>query len=217
MDMKNVSAARMTASAFGVLAGIGGFVHGIGEMLQGNVAPDGLLINSWVQGPIARNMGGEPGMTILPNLLITGILTALFSLAVIIWAAAFVHKKRGGLILILLAFGMMLFGGGFGPPILGMLAGAAGTGIDAAYPRWRKVYKGGFRRVLAKLWPWIFALCLLDTVILVIGSYTVAHVFDVDTSDIFVNVFFSSVLGLIVTDIVGVAYDIEKSEGGAAD
>lgn len=61
----------MTATLFGALAGVGGLVHGIGEVLQGNVAPEGLIINSWTVGPIATNMGGEPGMTIVPNLQIT--------------------------------------------------------------------------------------------------------------------------------------------------
>lgn len=66
------SAARGTALIFGVLAGLGGLTHGIGEVLQGNVKPGGIIINSWTQGPIATNMGGEPGMTIVPSLLITG-------------------------------------------------------------------------------------------------------------------------------------------------
>ena len=136
----------------------------------------------------------------------------IFSLAVIIWAAAFVQKKRGGLILILLAIGMMLFGGGFGPPIMAILAGAGGTGINAPYPRWRKIYKGKARRFFARLWPWVFALCLIDGVFLVIGSYVIAHVVDVDTSNIFVASFFLSIILLTATNIIGVAYDIEKRE-----
>jgi len=52
------NAARIVASIFGVLAGLGGLTHGIGEVLQGNVAPSGIVINSWTQGPIATNMGG---------------------------------------------------------------------------------------------------------------------------------------------------------------
>lgn len=60
-------AANIIASIFGVLGGLGGITHGIGETLQGNVVPEGIIINSWTQGPIAANMGGEPGMTIVPN------------------------------------------------------------------------------------------------------------------------------------------------------
>jgi hypothetical protein len=68
------NAARATARTFGVLAGLGGLTHGVGEVLQGNVKPDGLVIESWTQGPIAAYMGGEPGMTLVPNLRMTGIL-----------------------------------------------------------------------------------------------------------------------------------------------
>ena len=90
-----VSAARATALIFGVLAGLGGLTHGIGEVLQGSVRPDGLIINSWTQGPIATNMGGEPGMTIVPNLLVTGYLTILVSLAVMT-CAILARDRRGG-------------------------------------------------------------------------------------------------------------------------
>ena len=72
----------------------------------------GIVIESWAQGPIATNMGGEQGMTIVPNLLITGILCILVSLAVVVWAAALVQRRKGGLVLCLLSLAMLLVGGG---------------------------------------------------------------------------------------------------------
>ena len=51
-DKTAFSAAKGTALAFGILAGLGGLTHGIGEVLQGDVKPDGIIINSWTQGPI---------------------------------------------------------------------------------------------------------------------------------------------------------------------
>lgn len=57
-------AAGAVASVFGILSALGGLQHGVGEILQGNVAPSAVVINSWVQGSIATNLGGEPGMTI---------------------------------------------------------------------------------------------------------------------------------------------------------
>ena len=76
----NFSAARATALVFGILAGLGGLTHRTGEVLQGSVKPGGIIINSWTQGPIATNTGGEPGMIIVPNLLITGLLVYFFDL-----------------------------------------------------------------------------------------------------------------------------------------
>lgn len=40
------SAARIAASALGVYAGLLGVEHGVLEPLQGNVAPDGIMINA---------------------------------------------------------------------------------------------------------------------------------------------------------------------------
>ena len=54
MRGQNVNSGLMKITKiFGSLIGIGGLQHGVGEVLQGNVAPDGLVINSWVDGPIA--------------------------------------------------------------------------------------------------------------------------------------------------------------------
>jgi hypothetical protein len=39
-------ARRLTAGTFGVLAGIGRFTHGLGEVRQGTVAPGGLVFDS---------------------------------------------------------------------------------------------------------------------------------------------------------------------------
>ena len=151
MEGKNAlttfSAAKATASIFGILAGLGGLTHRISEVLQGNVAPDGIWIYSCTQGSIATNMGGEPGITTVPNLLVTGILTIIVSLILIIWTAAFVQRKNRGGILILLSVIMLLVGGGVGPPIIGIMAGVAGLGINAPLSWWRKHLSINLRRL----------------------------------------------------------------------
>ena len=216
MEGKNalttVSAARIVASIFGVLAGLGGLTHGIGEILQGNVAPDGIWIYSWTQGPIATNMGGEPAMTIVPNLLVTGILTIIVSLAVAIWAAAFVQRKNGGRILLLLSVIMLLVGGGVGPPIIGILAGMAGLGINAPLSWWRKHLSVNLRRFLATLWPWILGIAVINGVFLVIGSVILVYFFDLNNPDLFTNSFFFAVVSLLLTVVTGVAYDIQSGQ-----
>jgi hypothetical protein len=204
------SAAKSTAMVFGILAGLGGLTHGIGEVLQGNVKPDGIIINSWTQGPIASNMGGEPGMTIVPNLLVTGILTILVSLAAVIWSAAFVQRKNGGWFLILLSALMLLVGGGFGPPLIGILAGVAGTGIGKPSTWWRKRLSGNGWRFLATLWPWLFAIAVINGLFLVIGSVILVYFFDLNNPDLFTNSFFFSILSLFLTIFAGRAYDTQE-------
>jgi hypothetical protein len=208
--VSNFSAARLVASIFGVLAGIGGITHGIGETLQGNVAPSGITMNSWTVGPIATNMGGEPAMTIIPNLLITGVLTILVSLTVLIWAAAYVGRKNGGVVLVLLSVIMLLVGGGFAPPIMGIIAGVAGLGINAPAPGWCKNLPDNVRRFLASLWPWFFGVCVVNGVFLVLGSLILVYFFNMNNPDLFVYSFFFAIISLILTVITGIAYDSKK-------
>jgi len=214
MNGKNVStynrAARMIASIFGVLAGVGGLTHGIGETLQGNVAPSGITIYSWTEGPIATSMGGDPAMTVVPNLLITGWLTIVISIIMMVFAAAFIQRKGGGLIQILLSIVMLLTGGGFAPPVVGILAGIAGLGIRSPLAGWRKRLSAKIRDFLALLWPWIFGICVINGVFLVIGSLILVYFFALNNPGLFVNSFFLAIISLILSIITGIAYDLQK-------
>ena len=93
---------RMTVSTFGALAGLAGLEHGIGEVLQGNTAPERVIIQSWPESEWFAILAGEPAMTLVPSLFMTGILAILVSLIFLAWAAMFAQRKHGGLVLILL-------------------------------------------------------------------------------------------------------------------
>jgi len=88
----------VAALILGVFAGISGASHGPGEMLQGNVAPNGVMIQAW---PKLTALGGEPAMTILPSFLTAGILAIILGAIVAVWAGGFDGRKNGGLLLIL--------------------------------------------------------------------------------------------------------------------
>ena len=118
---------RVVASLLGIFAGLGGGVfHGIGEVLQGSVTSNGIMIQAY---PAMQATSGEPAMTLLPNFLLTGIFAIIIGIIVTIWAAAFIGRKNGGLVLILLSIIMLLVGGGIIPPLFGVLAGVIGTRI----------------------------------------------------------------------------------------
>jgi len=125
-------ATKTAASWLGVVAGIAGFEHGYFEFLQGNTPTPGLAFPSWgppcVPEEIWHNC--EPAMSILPNLLITGILAMLLSVALIVWAGWFVQRKHGGWVQLALSVLLLLFGGGFFPPIIAFVGGVAGTQIN---------------------------------------------------------------------------------------
>ena len=205
-------AASFAATSFGFLAGVGGVTHGIGEILQGNLRPDGIIINSWTQGPIAETMGGEPGMTLVPNLFLTGVLCVAISLVLMIWALVFVRGKRGGAIQILLSIGMLLVGGGFGPPLIGILSGIAGIGIQAPQRRLRAQLSGRPGRWLAALWPLVFGISLLNAIFLFIGSTILVYLFQVDNQALFLNSFYFAIVSVLLTLITGRAYDLQPKE-----
>jgi hypothetical protein len=122
--MRTLNKTRVAASAIGVFAGLGGASHGPGEMLQGNFAPSGLVIEAW---PDLKALTGEPAMTVVPSFLVTGVLTIIIGVMVAWWAAKFVQRKHGGLVLILLSIIMLFVGGGLFPPVFGVAAGVIGT------------------------------------------------------------------------------------------
>jgi hypothetical protein len=65
--MQATDATRIVASVFGVLAGLAGIEHGVGEMLQGSVQSTGFAIESWPQSAALEVLAGEPAITIIPN------------------------------------------------------------------------------------------------------------------------------------------------------
>jgi hypothetical protein len=106
--------------------------------------------------------------------------------------------KHGGWVLILLSVVMLLVGGGVGPPVIGILAGVAGLGIHARYTWSRQHLPVTARAALAQWWPWVF----------------MVYVFGLNAPDLFVDSFFFATVSLLVTIVLGVAYDIQRQAQG---
>jgi hypothetical protein len=123
---------RIAAVIIGVLSGLIGAYHGYNETLQGNTVPGGILINAI--GPPCQGNSCLPAMTVVPNFYYTGWLAIAVSVILLIWAVGFVRGLKGGLILILLSIVQLLVGGGFLPPLLGIIAGIVGTRIKTSRP-----------------------------------------------------------------------------------
>lgn len=208
------SATRVTVSTFGALAGLAGIEHGIGEVLQGNEAPDGLMILSWPDSEVFELLSGEPAMTVVSNLLATGVLAILVSLVFLVWTTIFVKREHGGLVLILLSVAMLLVGGGFGPPILGVIVGAAATRIDAPLTWWRTHLSTGSRHFLAKLWPWSFVTAVIAWLSLLPGTILLDYFFGAGDLDFIVPILTLLVLSafglLLLTIFAGFAYDVQR-------
>ena len=166
-------ATKTVAAFFGVIAGIAGIEHGIFEAMQGNARPESLMIPS-MGPPCAPEKvwnACEPAMTVIPNFLATGILAIAIGLAMVVWAAAYLQRKNGGVILILLSIGLLLFGGGIFPPLIGIIGGVAGIKINAPVS---EKPTSDFVRFLAKLWPG----ALVVFVVWILGQWVVGYFFN---------------------------------------
>jgi hypothetical protein len=202
-------ATRVVASLFGVFAGFGGPEHGYFEILQGNVRPDSLMIAS--MGPPCDpekvwNLC-EPAMTILPSFLITGILATFLGVGTMIWSAAFVQRKHGGLVLIALSVALLLVGGGLFPPVIGIVVGVVATRINAPLTR----RSGRVSSLLARLWPWP----LVAFFVWAFGQFLVGYLFH---QLLMQSGFLSPLLivGLLVLSIfTGYAYDMQEGDRAA--
>ncbi len=165
-------ATKTAATWLGIVAGIAGLEHGYFEFLQGNIPTPGLAFPSWGPPCVPEEIwhACEPAMSILPNFLITGILAMLLSVALIVWAGWFVQRRHGGWVQMALAVLLLLFGGGFFPPIIAFVGGVAGTQINRplAGPPVR------LTRFVAKLWPWSLVIFVGWT----LGQFPVGHFFN---------------------------------------
>jgi hypothetical protein len=143
---------RIVAASLGILAGLGSIEHGVFEILQGNIATSGLFFSAigYPCEPGSSWNACEPAISIFQNMLIIGILTIMGSLLTVTWSIVFLHRKWGGVGLILLSIAQLLCGGGFYPPVIGIIGGL--LGLQITRPLKRKTDKVTYS--LAKLWPW---------------------------------------------------------------
>jgi hypothetical protein len=158
---------------FGIVAGTAGLEHGFFETLQGNTKPASVMFASWGPPCVPEEIwyACEPAMSLLPNFLISGILTILLGLVIIFWAAGFLQRKNGGLVLLVLSILLLLVGGGFFPPVIGMVGGAAGMKINR--PILREQLNSP-ARAAAKFWPWPLVIFL----VWILGQFPVGYFFN---------------------------------------
>ena len=150
-----------------------------------------------------------PAMTIIPNFFVTGVLAIIVSLIVILWAAVFVQRKNGGLVLILLSIIQLLVGGGIISPVLCFIAGVVGTRIQAPFTWWRAYLSVHSQRLLATLLPW----SLIAFVFLLAGYGILGYFFNEFVLSLArLPLFFMLgllLLALALAVLTGFAYDIQ--------
>lgn len=129
----------------GVLVGLGGIIHGVAEVLQGNRPTEGLLLDS---------IGA---FTLIPNYLATGVAAIFVGLAVLVWTIGFIRTKHWATVFLILSIALFLTGGGVAQVFLFLVAWGVGTQIHQPLTWWRKTLSEPFRKQLAKWWGLSFA------------------------------------------------------------
>jgi hypothetical protein len=211
-----ISATRVVASTLGAIVGLAGMEHGLFEMLQGGVTTSSLVIDAI--GPSQKLWVGatEPALTIVPNFFASGVLAMIVGFSIVVWSVAFVQRKYGALILLLLSIVLFLVGGGSPPIFLGIVASAVATRINKPLTWWRAHLSGDMRVFLAKLWPWsiiVFVLLFWFAVLTAITGMPLVWFFDPETTDFLPTL---SALGyisdaiMILAVFAGFAYDVQR-------
>jgi hypothetical protein len=209
-------ATRVVASTLGVLVGLAGIEHGLFEVLQGDVRPDSIMIEAI--GPAQRlwEYAAEPALTIIPSLLVSGILAIIFGILVVLWSVAFIQTRHGPGVLLILSIILWLVGGGFAPIFFTIFAVATATRIDKPLTWWRKALPASARGVLAKIWPWstfLFVLVFLIGVEIAIFGYPLLWFLEADTTyAIQWNSAYIMLALMLLSIITGFAHDIQKQD-----
>lgn len=196
----------------GVLAGVMGMEHGLGEVWQGNRPTGGIFIESWPGSAFFEIMAGEPAMTLIPNYLATGLLAIFFSCLFLF----VVLRPRPDLRVVLAVLGLMLItGSGFGPPLVGLIVVLIALKRDSPLRGWRKL-PAGLHATLRDMWPWSFGLCMLGWLMIFPGAALIAHFTGRDDASLmFVPISVGFAL-IPVTLLLGFSRDVLRREEAEA-
>jgi hypothetical protein len=195
-----------TVSVYGCIAGLAGIEHGMGEVLQGNTVPAGILFASWPYSAFFRSVAGEPAMSLVPNLLASGVLSILASVAMAVCAVGFATRKRGGLAIAVLSIVMLVVGAGFGPPLLGLVVALAATGAGSRRARaaaaTRDSPSRGWRRFVAAAWPWLLGASIAAWILVMPGTMLLDRFVGVRGVDALVPAFTLTAFGALALAIL---------------
>jgi len=206
---REIKGTRLVVAAFGILCGLTGIIAGFFETLQGNIAPSGLMISTIGSSYTMAEDFTYFAVTIIPNLLITGIAAILLSSLVIIWSIRYVDRKNGAIILLGLSIAQMLVGGGWVID-LAIITSLLATRINKPQEWWRKRLPDKPRRWLSRLFPYsviaygLISVSMLALTILGVNSETLIKLLEPLAAAMFIPI--------ILMILGGIAHDINSRE-----
>ena len=212
----NLNATRVIATTIGVFCGLfSGINHGIFEILQGNTPTNSLVISAIGEAQRFWSEGHEPAFSIIPNFMLTGVLSIIVGLTLVIWSIWFLPSKHGRSVYLGLFILSFLVGGGIGQVFFFLPAWAFATRMGKPLTWWRKVLSRNIWPFLSRLW--IVTLVLATVSIFITLEIGIFGLFPgltnpqtiQNTSMIFL---FSSVILYIVSFIAGFGHELRRME-----
>jgi hypothetical protein len=191
--------------------------HVARQALQVSQAPAGIMIQSWPDSAFFQVLGGEPALTILPDLLLTGVLAIAFSALYAAWAIWLVGRKHTSWVLMVLSLFMLLVGGGIFPPVLGFVIGLAATRVQAPVERGSSRLSPSLQDALGKSWPWLLGAGVVSWLGMLPGAPMLSYLWGVEDEGL-IFVLLICMFGLLfLSGVAGWARDLEEqaiSPGG---
>lgn len=163
------TALTLTARTFGVLAGLAGTVQALGAVAQGPGRPPAFVFESWPGNPAFALLDGPRAITLVPDLLVGGLLAMAAGVTLVVWSARGLDRPQAGQVVLALSAALLLLGGGLGPALVGLLVGIALIRPEAsphdlgAGPLWT-----------ARAWPASYVVGVVAYLALEPGSLVVA-------------------------------------------
>jgi hypothetical protein len=213
----NNKATRLSTSILGITLAIAAFHHGFFEFLQGNKATDSILIQAigeqhrfWVHGT-------EEAITIIPNYLVSGLLTMAISIFAAIWSVTFIDRKHGSMVFLLTFIALTLVGGGLGHIVFFLPVFGYSTRISKKLNFWCKFFPKNARRIIGNIWP--FSVGIASVAFIIALEISIFGYFPgVEDADAIFTICWSflglSLIMIQVSYISGFASDIENRQRG---
>ncbi len=154
-ELKNIPPTRAIASTFGAIAGLSNLAYAAAEALERHARPTAGFFT----------LNGQPAITILPDMLLTGVIGLCLSLAFTLCALFFAKRWQGGLAMLLIACLQIPFGAGLVRLFQAIIYSLVGTRIGRPLKFWAAILRQPSRSKLSWFWPLSFIVCAILYVI----------------------------------------------------
>lgn len=158
-DLKTCNPIKVSTVVLITYSAIIGIIHGIGEILQaGSRSNSNLIYAIHVADPDQIWHAGLPAFSLIPDFLISGIITVLISIAIIVFANLLIESNYFKFLPLFLVL-LFLFGGGFVPPFIGIISSiyyiiVGKSSLNIEQPSF-------LRKLFAKLWIFLISFLIL--------------------------------------------------------